>query len=1789
MCHLYLRISAVFLATLLAATPAISDDDPNVLMGEAINLYSSAIVAEGEERRGLFTEVDAILKRIETEFPDSVPAAMLAEGRSLGPIDRDFVVSELTVRAPSLVETLSGDLAAKWAILENNSPDVAAVVEDTLREAIASGQDEAVEELYIKTSYYVMAAFYYVSNSPLSQYFDPTEAGELYKAFVTGRGLDQVQTIGIESLESIAAGIALDFGTTALTNIIVDKGLQLTGTPQTIVKAAVKASMTELVLALQASKNPTKVPELVFKRLAELVEIVVTTRGLAADVDRAMIATAMEMQTLAQITAAYRDQEGTQNAINATRLNLEDRMVGAVGRDDAEAVSKIFLLGWAALTAEFEGDEARVEALHDLLLERGNVSNIPTLWNPPDLLTYLANGFEDSPRRAAKFMISLTALSKYSGNEAELDRVSTANSTAALPPELQGLQVAPDGFLGPDRIGASSGASAECTEPFEIVAGQTACGLSLSDVSEIAHQTGFRSAPIRVSASSDGTEYFAQLLRVSPAPNGTRFFIKACEGEGGLCWRDFVLDLTEGSLASVPNVETYGARIDAIWSADSTRFAVTFGSEGVTTLALFEADFSGFAVWPPVEQQGPDYLYALIDEDSLVFTSPTTLTANLSECTGRDISACQSAFTSRAPHAIRLQNGTLVVEPLSVAQPVPVDADGTPLLFDHLTAGVYNRTSDNCSVAPINNGDGRAGDFIVVRTPEVSFSHERICTVSHATPQGQAVQVAASCAEEGEFYDRQFRWRILSETSFLNLDARGGPAEYSLCTADSVAQDPAREWTADIVHVGGYGRPDLTACLFDADSGRSTADCLRDDGASTETIRFAEVRAREGGEGPEVPVSFKELGKVDIAFLDSFAMSQNEWEYFVNTSPETISAPMYPERDLARLAAQGDRRARAILRQFPGATAWKPFVGGMRRLPNGHQRFSTVVYWTENCRACPIVGYNIATVDFDQNGRFRAYETRGVFDNRRHAKFMGMTADDLRRDSAAVQFYLNIRGYNAGPMDGAIGPRTRTALADFQRENAINSGTGQLDSATLEALANYRTLFENGTGTGATAPRSPTVQSPGAAFLAQCQVDGETLNTGGLIFNLVDKPLKGRTVAGSDWSLFLRDDRPSNFGAATFTNAAGTTSRGQWFSGGMGGGKVGLCQRYSTGSDAVCHEILPCRTDPTQTFAMRNADGEISSIVTTRDSLGATAAGAPGAADFVRDIALSWGGNPQGITGSFTVEGRLQPDGLMLTLISATGRHNPGARFNPVDAGSAFRLALSAAPRRLCDGCTPDEVFISGFGLTYENNLLRPPSSPMSLLVPQAHLDANDVIGIGLRGTNDKIYLTTTDLNIAALLRNYSGASPPSAAETERGVPGKYESPWEYMDWVQVTSRPTLREARDVARQYSAAFPKTQVFKASNGWFAIVVDYIDDHFDNRQRLANYVAEGRVPVDVILTKGASFVERFSPGADMPLPAPEFVYATVLRSTRVGGETQADGTRYEGDEVLRTGAEVGVANRYNNDCNLSRHGLAIVPCSDLSGVDNLPDGARNVASDGTAPAPQPALETTATARPATNVEDALRSGKWKVEMVTEEILRGLLIAKGMIEEEVDTTGMNQFQARRAVEDSKRAGLNSWSGYEQENITISFSAIPTRVSWDGFYFQNNEYIACLPSGVKFGDLELKLQIDHALDTIWYHNSGLGPQLCESTANSEGGPRYLFAFRGADPLRVIVHDEAQAEGVYERYRSARPYLRFDCDVTEYWFDSVTCRIQKIELAIGSADSLTTIYGVSRDGYYWQ
>jgi peptidoglycan hydrolase-like protein with peptidoglycan-binding domain len=70
-----------------------------------------------------------------------------------------------------------------------------------------------------------------------------------------------------------------------------------------------------------------------------------------------------------------------------------------------------------------------------------------------------------------------------------------------------------------------------------------------------------------------------------------------------------------------------------------------------------------------------------------------------------------------------------------------------------------------------------------------------------------------------------------------------------------------------------------------------------------------------------------------------------------------------------------------------------------------------------------------------------------------HARDKARSADNhaTMNDTRAAQQALKTQGFDPGPIDGRMGPRTRAALGDYQRKNDLPV-TGMLDDATMTKL-----------------------------------------------------------------------------------------------------------------------------------------------------------------------------------------------------------------------------------------------------------------------------------------------------------------------------------------------------------------------------------------------------------------------------------------------------------------------------------------------------------------------------------------------------------------------------------------------------------------------------------------------------------------------------------------------------------------------------------------------------------------
>ncbi len=116
-------------------------------------------------------------------------------------------------------------------------------------------------------------------------------------------------------------------------------------------------------------------------------------------------------------------------------------------------------------------------------------------------------------------------------------------------------------------------------------------------------------------------------------------------------------------------------------------------------------------------------------------------------------------------------------------------------------------------------------------------------------------------------------------------------------------------------------------------------------------------------------------------------------------------------------------------------------------------------------------------------------------------------AADYRAQVTAVQTALNARGYDAGPTDGALGPKTRAAIRGYQSAEGLPV-TGQIDQTLLTGLQIA------GTGT------TPTPTTGGTTATLIAAIEGELVRhnyAAGKIDGVMD------TQSRNAISLFQRD------------------------------------------------------------------------------------------------------------------------------------------------------------------------------------------------------------------------------------------------------------------------------------------------------------------------------------------------------------------------------------------------------------------------------------------------------------------------------------------------------------------------------------------------------------------------------------------------------------------------------------------------------------------------------------------
>ncbi len=93
---------------------------------------------------------------------------------------------------------------------------------------------------------------------------------------------------------------------------------------------------------------------------------------------------------------------------------------------------------------------------------------------------------------------------------------------------------------------------------------------------------------------------------------------------------------------------------------------------------------------------------------------------------------------------------------------------------------------------------------------------------------------------------------------------------------------------------------------------------------------------------------------------------------------------------------------------------------------------------------------------------------------------MGSSASMDRETVRQVQQALQSKGHNPGPIDGVMGPRTRSALQAYQRANNLTGAKG-LDQQTMSSLGVQASAGSSAGGSGSMAGGSTSGSSAGGS------------------------------------------------------------------------------------------------------------------------------------------------------------------------------------------------------------------------------------------------------------------------------------------------------------------------------------------------------------------------------------------------------------------------------------------------------------------------------------------------------------------------------------------------------------------------------------------------------------------------------------------------------------------------------------------------------------------------------------
>ncbi len=458
------RICAVVLATFVSSGPAFSQENPNLLLGEAITLYSEAMDATGQERKELFAEVDGILTRIQTNHPDSIPATFMKNGTPLGPIDVELIAAELKDPFEGLPRetTRAIERVAAIACQQTDCADEVktAMAEFFLENVFLSGGSELANATDIEKVRWLFS-----NPGRFESNIDRVNAfGELMdnEAFI--KGLDERigdavrpkvrKELATDAVKDLGRDIAIFLVTSAATEVTAD---WLEG----------RGMIDEALLARTLIEPSVDIGTL----LATAKVATMTSAGVGAVVIWAKNAYALvelgQKSIQAEETGATKEQQlqVLADAIYSLQTSLGTGVVtGPMFSEEDQGV-----IVTPQMAAAFEASLQKSYERQQYWLSSNDAVLLASFDNIIELAKTAARTFNTVTGAVANVVEGLSD--------------EFGQSTATLPADLQGSQVATDGFLGP-YVGAVDG--------FDEVIGTTYSGWGPSIVPPSGADLGYR-------------------------------------------------------------------------------------------------------------------------------------------------------------------------------------------------------------------------------------------------------------------------------------------------------------------------------------------------------------------------------------------------------------------------------------------------------------------------------------------------------------------------------------------------------------------------------------------------------------------------------------------------------------------------------------------------------------------------------------------------------------------------------------------------------------------------------------------------------------------------------------------------------------------------------------------------------------------------------------------------------------------------------------------------------------------------------------------------------------------------------------------------------------------------------------------------------------------------------------------------------------------------------------------------------------------------------------------------